>query len=211
MNCQEFEYISFSFFSKDLRIVIIGGGNAALIKVKSLVKCNCNIKVVSKEFIEDFNKYDDVIDRVTKEYTKEDIEECHIVIIALDEKLVVEKIIEDCKNKNKIYINCKNFKEGMGVIPIQVEGRNIKASINTKGGNPKAALFLGNKIDEIIKDDDYYIGFITEIRNYMKEKGDINKEIMNYVISEDFRKIFNTGKAIRILQLFYPLVFKDLK
>lgn len=47
------EYLNIALFGKKLNVLVIGGGKAALIKIKTLIKSNANVTVIGKEIIDE--------------------------------------------------------------------------------------------------------------------------------------------------------------
>lgn len=198
---QGLEYMPITFFSNRLKVGIIGGGRGAFIKARTLIKNGATVEVLSKEFIEEFKELDAVL--INKAYYKEFINDKHIIIIAVDDENAINQIIDHCNEISKIYINSSNYKEGMGVIPVKRESKNISISINTKVANPKGAVLIADKLQEEIEKYDEFIEFTGEIRNTSVMEKENKLKLLSFINSEDFRFIFGKGKAKLVLQLFY--------
>ena len=91
----------------------------------------------------------------------------------------------------------------MGVLPVQRESENLVFTINTKGGNPKASVFISNKIKEELKKYDDFVEFTTIVRNELKENNKLKDEVLNFIFNDDFIFFFNKGKGNIILKMFY--------
>lgn len=180
------EYSMISLFSNKINVGVIGFGKGALIKAKHFISLGSNVLAIAKD-----------------EYSLAFIRDKHIILIAVDDDKLRTKIKEDCEKHFKIYIDCSNFRDGMGVVPSQRESKNIVFAVNTRNGNPKGSVFLGDiLINELIKYDDY-IEFTTSIRNKIKNRYDIKKEVLDFIFSEDFQFFFKKGRGIDILKIFY--------
>ena len=160
---EKIEYMPITFFANTLRVGIIGGGRGSYIKARTLSNSGVEVEVLSREFIEDFHSIS--VTLIKKEYDKKFIEDKHIVIIAISDEETIDNIISDCNSLAKIYINSSNFKNGMGVIPVKRESKNISLSINTKVGNPKGAVMLADKLQKEIESYDDFMKFTGVIRN----------------------------------------------
>ena len=197
------DYSMISLFSSKLRIGVVGAGRAGFIKAKHFYEEGCYIEVLTKEvsnLFGDFNKSN--LKVINKEYTKEFIKDKHLIIIAVEDNNLISKITKDCDEEFKLYINSSSFLEGMGSIPVQRELDNAVIGINTRGGNPRGAVFLGNKIYESVKKYDEYIEFTTKIRN--RTRNEIyKKEVLDFIFTEDFQFIFYKGYGDIILEMFY--------
>lgn len=74
-----------------------------------------------------------------------------------------------CDDNYKIYIDCFNFLDGMGVVLVERSIENISFVLNIKGGNFKGVILVFNKIKEMLLEYDEFISFIIKIRNRVKK------------------------------------------
>lgn len=198
-------YLPVSLFSDKIKIGIIGGGKAALIKTRGFYDKGCTIEIISLEFLEEFNKFHgERIILKKEEYTKSFIGDKHIIVIAIDNKDTIKRIIKDCNEECKIFINSANSKDGMGVIPASRETESMTISINTKEGNPKAAVFAADYAKELLKELDTYISFTSKIRNNVTNLNKESKmELLDFINSDDYRYFYHKNKGLSVLKMFY--------
>lgn len=198
------EYNYIALMSKKLRVGIVGGGKASLIKAKRFIAKGCYIEILSKTFLDEFIEIESekiVLNRL--EYSKSFIEDKHIIILALDNDELRFKISRDCEESFKIFIDCTDFKEGMAVVPVQRELSNISFALNTKNGNPKGAVLAVNAAIETLKEYNEFIKYTGIIRNKAKKLNNNKKEIIDFIGSEDFKFIFEKNKSELVLELFF--------
>lgn len=195
------DYSSIAFLSKKLRVGVIGAGNGGVIKAKHFLKQNSQVFILTKDKISSEGIEKATI--INKEYDRSFILDKHIIIIAVKDENLRNKIKEHCEEIYKIYIDASNFKEGMGVLPVQRESKNLVFTLNTKGGNPKASVFISNKIKEELKKYDDFVEFTTIVRNELKENNKLKDEVLNFIFNDDFIFFFNEGKGSIILKMFY--------
>jgi precorrin-2 dehydrogenase/sirohydrochlorin ferrochelatase len=207
----EVEYLPISLISSTLRILVIGAGNAALIKTKTFLKKGCIVTTISKEIKECFKllEHNENLNIINEEYNIEFIKDKHLIVIAINDKAKIEEIIADCDKYSKIYLNCTDFSKGKFILPISDETKSIEFSIHTKGGSPKVSQYLKTKVKQTLEEYDGFVGFAIEIRKMIKDNVN-NKEILSFLATEDFRIIFNKGKAIITLKMFFGgEIFED--
>ncbi|SHH70201.1 NAD(P)-dependent oxidoreductase [Clostridium grantii] len=205
------EYLPISLISKDLKILIIGAGKAALIKTKTFLRKGCSVTIISKEIKEDFKllEHNQNLNIINEEYSIEFIKDKHLIVIAINDKLKVDEIIKDCDEYSKIYLNCTDFSKGKFLLPISDGTKSIEFSIHTKGGNPKISQYLKTKVKENLEEYDEFVDFAIEIRKMIKNNEN-KKEILSFIATEDFRFIFNKGKAVITLKIFFGgEIFED--
>lgn len=199
-NNKELEYLGVSLISPKIRIGIIGGGRASLIKTKSFLKSGAKVYVLSKDFLDEFYrlKYDNLY-LFNGEYRSDFILDKHIMVIALD-GAIKEEIIKDCKQYSKLYIDCSNFLNGNMVSSMNVRTKNVTLSLNTNFGNPKAAVFLSKKIKRLLEKYDDFIGYTSKLRAQFK--GNKKTDLMAFINSDDFYYFYKKGYSDLILKMF---------
>lgn len=207
---KELNRLMISFFSGRLNILIIGAGKAASIKANTFLKNGFKVVIVGKEIDENILQLNyENLTIIKDEYNQNYLKGQHIIVIAIDDKDIIDKVIADCNNKDKIYINCKEAKDGMGVIPMNVKSDEIFVGINTLRGNPKASRMFSDKVINEAKEWDEFIKKTSIIRTNLKSV-DCNKpEVLDFIISDDFKMAINKGKEELLLKLFYEKEFVD--
>lgn len=202
-----YEEISYSYIgliSKKLRVGVIGGGKAGAIKVKHFVKNKCYVEVLSetfdKEIIELSKSESERLKLINNGFNNEFLKDKHIIVIALSDESLRNKIKKYCDENFKVYIDSSCFKDGIGVVPIEKNTKNISFALNTKTGNPKGAVLLSEKVKDFLEEYDEFIEFAGKIRNNAKELPKDKLSIMEFINSDNFKKSFDMGKAENLLR-----------
>lgn len=200
----EIEYTYLALMSNKLRVGIVGGGKAGLIKARNFISKGCYVEILSKTFLHEFIKLEsDNIVLNSNSYNKSFIEDKHLIILALDNDDLRKEISKHCEDYFKIFIDCTNFKSGMAIVPVQRELFNISFALNTKVGNPKGAMIAANAAMETLKEYDEFIKYTGLIRNKAKNLENNKKEIIDFISSDDFKFIFEKDKSELALKLFF--------
>ena len=201
---EELERIYLSFFSDKLRVGIIGGGKAAAIKIRTLLKKNIYVEALAKEFSEEIlSVSDEKLILIRSDYNEEFIKDKHLIIIAINDNKLLGEIKNQCERNYKLYINCSDFRDGMGVMPVQRSLNNISFGLSTNSGNPKGALLASNLAIESLKDIDSFLGFIGILRNNAKKLTYHKSYIIEFINSDDFKFFWDKGKDKIVLNLFF--------
>ena len=197
-------FMPITLFGNKIKVGIIGGGKAALIKTRYFLNKNVKVKVLSRDFSIELRKMlNDNLELIKGEYNKEFILDKHIIIIAIDDFETINRIKKDCDDLSKIYISSYSFKDGMGVIPVTRESKNFNVSLNSKCGNPKGSLIVADKIVNIMHEYDEFIEYSSRLRENIKNIGNIKSELIDFVISEDYKFFKFKDKEKIVLKLFY--------
>lgn len=201
-------YAFLSLISDKIHIGVIGSGRAGLIKVRHFLRENCRVSVITRD---DYDNNDNIKSLMEyekfsisrEEYSEDFIKDKHLIIIAVDNEETKVRIRKDCDKCFKIYIDCMNFKEGMAVVPVQRKSKSLNFGVNTRGGNPKASVFIAEKVKNEMGRYDEFIAYTTDLRERFKEKPELKDDAMKFLFTEDFYFFFEKGKAERVIELFY--------
>lgn len=204
------EKLFLTLLSDKIKIIIIGGGRAACIKLKTFLSRKCSVWILSKEFSDEFNEFKDNISvhSLIGEYDKKYIYDKHIVVIATNDKRVNSIIRKDCRELHKIYIDSSDVNGGNCIVPCQRNTESIHFAVNTRKTSPKTSVFIADIIKEHIEKYDDFVNFTSHIRNKLS-KGVKRKQVMEFLCSRDFYFFYSKKKAQIIIDMFYGDIFKN--
>lgn len=206
---KDIKYSALTLLSSKINVGIIGAGRAGIIKAKHFINKGVHVHILAKEKREEITELikNSYVKLEINKYYKDFILDKHIIIIAVDDEKVAQEIRNDCNELYKIFIDSTNFKEGSAIVPVQRETNNLVIAVNSKGGNPKGSILVANKIKDKVIELDSFIEFTTKIRNEVKNRKDIKKDVLNFIYDDDFIFFFNKNKAEDVLRLFYGKIF----
>lgn len=210
---EEIDYSYIALISKKLRVGIIGGGKAGAIKARHFVKNKCYVEILSKTFNEEIielskNEHER-LKLINSEFSYEFLRDKHLIIIALGDEFLKNKVKNYCDENYKLYIDSSRFIDGMGSVPIQKNTENITFALNTKYGNPKGTVLLSDKVKNLLEKYDDFISFTGKIRNKVRELPAYKNDIITFVNGEDFIKSFDEGKGEKLLRTNFPKEIVD--
>ncbi|MDV4149463.1 NAD(P)-dependent oxidoreductase [Clostridium sp. AL.422] len=199
---ENIDYTYLSLISRKTNIGVIGGGKVGYIKSKNFLSKNCNVEVLSIDFIEEFKKLDN-IKLIKNSYYKDFIKDKHIIVIATNDTFLNQRIKEDCEEAYKIYVYVEDYLESMAIVPVQRNLNNISFAVNTNYGNPKGSLMIAEKVIDTLREYDEFVGYSSLIRKSAKGIVEKKKDIINFVCSEDFKYIYEKKKDKIVLEMFF--------
>lgn len=132
----------------DKRCLIVGAGNIALRKARTLLEYGAKVKIISIDIKEEF--YSLPIEIEKREFKKEDLQGIFLVVTGTDNEILNSEIVKFCNEKN-ILVNNITSKIDMSVrfgAVICNDEYTIGISAN---GNPKKAIKIKEKIKDILK------------------------------------------------------------
>jgi precorrin-2 dehydrogenase/sirohydrochlorin ferrochelatase len=166
--------------TKNLEILVVGGGNVAEEKLTFLLKSSpdANVTMVSPFFRENTIALAATgnVTMVTKKYRKKYLKGKHMVIATTDNVPVNVQLYKDCRKRN-ILVNvadnppyCDFYMGGI------VTKGNVKLAISTNGQSPTTAKRLRQFFEEVIPED--VNEFINNLNTYRKTiKGDFEEKV----------------------------------
>ncbi|GKU25674.1 NAD(P)-dependent oxidoreductase [Clostridium folliculivorans] len=210
-DISKLEYMFLSLISSKIRVLIIGGGKAALIKATTLIKNGCSLTILAEHFDEDIEALSSTgfVELVKESYSKAYLSDKHLIFICIDDKSTIESIIEDCEDRSKLYVNCSDSKNGLAVLPMQNNNGSFSYAVNTNGGNPKMSRKLLSEMSKAVEPLLTITEFSTSLRGRMKEIGFIDKIILDFIISDEYRFFFEKGYGEKVLYLYFSKEYLD--
>ena len=180
-----------------INIPILGGGMVAYRTATKLLDFGKKVTVVSKEFIDEFDKIKNEIDMIYDVYNEKYIQDSFVVVAATNNKDVNYKIGTYC-NKNGKLVNVVDDKELSNfTVPSYVKRGELLLSISTGGNSPSLSAKIKRELEETY-DESYgeYIELLGLARKkIIKENKDIKerrkeiKTLINLSVDELKEKI----------------------
>ena len=161
----------------DMKIVIIGGGKVAYRKCMNFLAFNKKIKVISQDFIEEFEEIKDQIEMIKDSYDEKYIKDDFVVVAATNNKEVNHKIGIYCRQYNKL-VNVVDDKDLSNfTVPSFVKRGDLLLSVSTGGKSPSLSSKIRKDLEEVY-DDSYeeYVKLLGEARdNIIENTSDIKE------------------------------------
>ena len=173
-------YFPMSYSMNNKKVLLIGAGVIANAKLQKLLEFTEDITIISSDISEGVESASKKCNLQIKnrEYHKDDIKGFDIVIAAINNIALQEKIYFECK-KEKILYNCSDIQEYCDFIfPSYIKEGDLTIAISTNGSSPAFAKRFKEYLKNILPKD--ISSFLLQMKNLRKElpKG---KERMNYL------------------------------
>ncbi|MBC7865393.1 MAG: siroheme synthase, partial [Bacteroidia bacterium] len=173
----------------ELRLLIVGGGNVACEKLKAVLENSpeTNITLVAKEIKEELNTQFGKIPNVKilkEEYNSHHILLADIIIVAVNDLILAEKILKDAHAKGKLVNVADKPSLCDFYLGSVVQKGNLKIAISTNGKSPTMAKRVKETLDEAFPEEiDEVLDNLYQIRNNLS--GDFKDKVkkMNAITS----------------------------
>lgn len=190
-------YYPISIDTLNKKVLVVGGGNAAYLKVKSLVLTEAHITVVSEKFlkeIEELKKTCENIDIIKLNIENFELSnDYHMVFICTDNQVLNIKISEYFEHKNALVMLADNMEKSDFITSAILQKGDITIAVNTQGKSPTAAKLVLNEVDKIL-DEEFTekINLLCEIRELLKIK---NNNDLNINIKSTMDSLINKNNS----------------
>ena len=171
----------------DMRITIIGGGNVSYRKCKNFLDFGKSVRVVSPEFIDEFENIKNDIELIYDTYKQDYIKDSFIVKAATNNKELNKNIGIYCKSVGKLVNVVDNITLSNYTVPSYLKRGDLLLSVSTNGKSPSLSSKIKKELEEKY-DDSYeeYLNILGEIRKkVIKKYKDISqrKSILNNLVN----------------------------
>lgn len=179
-------YFPMFYSMNNKKILLIGAGKISCEKLEKLLDFTKEITIISpqiNEYIirksEEFN-----LNIIKREYKEGDIKDFDIVIVAVDDFSLQERIYSECKEEN-ILCNCVDLQEYCDFIfPSYIKEGDLTLAISTSGSSPAFAKRFKEYLKDRIPDD--ISSFLQNMRTLRNEipKGKERMKLLDEKVKE---------------------------
>lgn len=162
---------------EDMNIIIIGGGKVAYRKCINFLAFNKKVRVISKDFIEEFEGLKDCIDTIKDNYDEKYIKDAFVVVAATNNEDVNREIGLYCREHGKLVNVVDNANLSNFTVPSFVKRGDLLLSVSTGGKSPSLSSKIRKDLEEVY-DESYeeYVSLLGEARkNIIKNTEDVKE------------------------------------
>ncbi len=136
---------------KGKRCLVIGAGNIAYRKIKTLMKYGAEVTVITREIAEEKISELQGLNMVIRDFMTEDLENVFLVVAATDNIEFNKHIFQLCEEKN-ILVNNMTSKIDMNIRFAAIyEDESVQIAVSAKG-YPKKSLEIRNRIKDMFEE-----------------------------------------------------------
>lgn len=134
---------------KGKRILIVGGGKAALLKAKGIFRFTTEVTILAPEIQTELLSFP--FSFIKQKYEAHLLESYDIVYCCTDNYQLNQEIASVCKERGKLFSICDNPSDSLFVSPAIYKEEDITIAIGTNGSSPKRAIYIRNQIKSLIE------------------------------------------------------------
>ncbi len=147
--------------------LVIGGGNVAFRKIRTLLEYSANISIISRDLCAELRELN--LNWISKEYKPEFLKGNFLVIAATDDEELNTRVYQDCKNGN-IPVNVVDKPElCCFILPAVYREGGLTVSVSTDGKSPMMAKLIRDELREKAG----FLDLIARLRPKVKQNREI--------------------------------------
>lgn len=182
---------------KNKEILIFGGGEFALQRVKKLLPFSARLRVISEKISEEIRQMENNETVITEEraFTESDLDRHPPFVIIAEDEEKTARIYEACRQK-QIPVNAVDQPKYCDIIfPSIVSTEHLCIGISSGGISPTATVEFKERIEEMIPENiDDILEWMWELRNYINTN--LPKEKRKRTLREAFRKAVEYNRPL---------------
>jgi precorrin-2 dehydrogenase/sirohydrochlorin ferrochelatase len=156
------------------RCVVIGGGQVARRKVRTLLEHGASVEVISPDLCPELNKLVETgeVKVRRRRYQAGDLPGAFLVITASDDSEINRQVVKEAKGKS-VLVNATDDPENSDFIaPSSVRRGDMTIAISTTGRSPALARKIRTRLEKEFGDEyASLVNLIAEVRTEVKRRG----------------------------------------
>ena len=156
------------------KCVVIGAGNVALRKIKSLLECRADITVISPKPHPEISKLSEerMIRLIERDYKTSDLKDAVIAIVCTDAKKVNRKAADEARKAGALVNVADDPDRSDFIIPSFFRRGNLTLAVSTSGVSPALAKKIRAKLEKSFGVEyASLLSLIGEVRSGIKREG----------------------------------------
>lgn len=188
-------YFPFFVDIEGMNILIVGGGTVALRKAEKLLPYGGAITVAAPGLCDGLREMPD-IRLVNEPFDDSMLDSADIVIAATNDRKLNRHIYDACRER-KIPVNSVDCKsECSFLFPSLIKRGGLSVGISTSGASPSAAIWLKERINELLPDNmEELLGCLERIRPYVKARLNTGAE-REKALKAAFSRCMSEGRVL---------------
>ena len=155
------------------RVLLVGGGHAALEKIGKLVDAGADVTVVAAELIPTVREFIDGgrARLIERDYRAGDVDGFQLAMIAAADGAPNQAIADEARAAG-IWVNASDDAANCDfILPAMVQRGNIAIATSTGGSSPALARWLRERMEDFLTDDVVMLGdLVAEVRALARER-----------------------------------------
>ncbi len=173
-HAQPSQYYPIFLSVSSKRCVVVGGGQVALRKVRVLLECGANVRVISPDVCFELSQLAESgeIEVFNREYRTGDLKGAFVAIVATNDSTTNLKVAKEAQ-RDAVLVNVVDDAENSNfIVPSYVRRGDVTLAISTAGRSPALARKIRTRLEKEFGDEYASLALlISEVRGEVKRQG----------------------------------------
>lgn len=179
-------------------VVVIGGGDVALRKVRGLLEAGARVTVVSPGLVPELATLRDAgrIRCVGREYRPGDLAGYTLAVVATDDGAVNAAVAQEGRQRG-VWINAVDDPQNCDfIMPAVVRRGELVIAISTGGGSPALARKLREELEaRFVGDYALLLELVAQVRQELRERGyTVSPQAWNAALDDGLKQLLAQGR-----------------
>jgi siroheme synthase-like protein len=156
------------------KCLVVGGGQVALRKAKTLLEYDANVEVVSPTFCPELSQLakDEAIEAHQRDYRTEDLKGAFIAIAATDNVKTNKRVASEARRRGVLVNVVDDPKNSDFIVPSYLKRGDVIVAVSTSGRSPALARKIRSELEKNFKAEYEHLAVIAdEVRYKLKQQG----------------------------------------
>ena len=176
---------------RDRKVVVVGGGEVAERKVKTLLKCGAKIHIIAETLTDKLNDLvqDNTVSYLGREFGEDTLEGAALVIAATNDP-ELNRVVSNKARERNIFVNTVDQPEDCTfIVPSVVKKGDLLIAISTSGKSPALAKRIRQELEKRFDESyAYLIDIMGRLRKVVLAAGLMqseNRKIFDSILESD--------------------------
>ena len=156
------------------RCVVIGGGQVALRKVRTLLEHGASVQVISPDLCSELNQLAEKgeIHILNRDYRAGDLKDAFVAIVATDNARTNIEVVEEAKRTGVLANVVDDAESSDFIVPSYMRRGDVTIAISTAGRSPALARKIRTRLEKELGEEYASLALlINEVRAEVKKQG----------------------------------------
>ena len=170
---QEIAYYPVFLNVKGKKCVVIGGGQIALRKVRTLLNHGADVEIISPDLCPELTKLAESgrIPVLTREYQSGDLENTFVVITATDNGEINQRVVAEARRSGVLVNVVDDAGNSDFIVPSYLRRGEVTIAVSTGGRSPALARKIRSRLEKELGDEyALLVDLVSEVRTEVRQQ-----------------------------------------
>jgi precorrin-2 dehydrogenase/sirohydrochlorin ferrochelatase len=179
-------------------VVVIGGGEVALQKVRGLLDAGARVTIVSPQLHPELERIagEGLVTHLRREYRRGDLKGSFLAFVGTDDRSVNAVVAREGKERG-VLVNAVDDPPNCDfIMPGVVQRGDLIVAVSTSGGSPAMARRMREELEQFLTEDyALMLDLAAEVRRELRERDlAVSAETWNAALDSEIKRLLSEGR-----------------